>query len=124
MPTLGGQKTEKLVLPSSTPEDEAWVILNKNLPAKDALEFQDEDLKDTKSSFKILAKYIQEWNFTNADGTPSDITEENVGLLSVGDIVEITKALDLDVELPDLKKKQSVSTSSDSEPTPPSTTSS
>jgi len=81
MPKLIAQDrrpTKKLILPSSTKEDEAWVEVFTEVLTGD-LE-QVGNVGDLKGSATItgLVNLIKDWNFTDEDDKKAEITVENV----------------------------------------------
>lgn len=88
MPKIDAYRTEKITLPSSKENDEAYVTLRKDFVIGDREILIDEEMNDTEKAIKILARIIVDWNFT-IDGTPHTqklpITEENVNKIELQD---------------------------------------
>jgi hypothetical protein len=103
MPVLGDEKQVKITLPSSTPEEEAWVLLSTKMTAKDMLSMQT-DAAGAETTWSVLAAAIKDWNFTDKEGNKSPITPENCSLIPSQDMVAITKALGFQDALDDAKK--------------------
>jgi hypothetical protein len=104
MPTLGVFDTEKIILPSSKEGDQAWVVIKTNLTIGDVT--GSEGVDKMAASFKMLANIIREWNFTDKDGQIVPITEDNIKLMEISDVLEIQKRVKLPTEVMDeLKKK-------------------
>jgi hypothetical protein len=69
MPKLGGNiQQTKLVLPSSTEGDEAWVIVSHDLSLEDMIAVEGAD-SQTEAGIISLGRLIKDWNYTE-DGTP------------------------------------------------------
>lgn len=109
MPVLDRErKTKRVVLPSSTPEDEAWVEIYEDVLTGDMLALTDIQ-NQNEAGIVAMTKIIKDWNFTERDGkTKAPINAENVKKLSLSDLVHITdniKAFDKFRKLTEIKKK-------------------
>lgn len=84
---------QKVVLPSSTPDDEAWVELYTEVLTGD-LE-QVGNVGDLKGLATItgVVNLIKDWNFTKEDGSKEDITAENLRRLRQTDFMAIVEAV-------------------------------
>lgn len=118
MPVLKQERTEKrVVLPSSTPEDQAWVIIYTDIRTGDI--FPDALSGEVqRSTSDIVSRLIKEWNFTKPDGNKAEINAEYVALMDAVDLVYILKESGLEEKMKpfaDAKKKNSSSTSQPSQ---------
>lgn len=90
MPQLSSseQKIERYILPSTvdeTAENQAWVELDTTkLVAADVMAISDPE-NNLGTSLELLAKRVKNWNYTNADGTPTPINEDTIGRLDIND---------------------------------------
>lgn len=122
MPQLPSQGQEQQVyLPSTKdlPEaDRAWVKLQSGRILGGDLSGVDDPESEMGVAIAILAGRIKEWNFTEADGSPTPITLENVKRLELNDMNYLFEQLDLkqSVSLSTEEKKSSL-TSSEQAPT-------
>lgn len=109
MPVLNTErKTSRLVLPSSTPEDEAWVEIYEDLLVSDVIELSNNTENPTKGTISALASIIKDWNFTDKDGNKSEISFDTVKFMTLEDLIFITekaKAFTKLNSLADAKKK-------------------
>lgn len=115
MPVLAKErKTKRIELPSSTKEDPAWVMIYEDVLAGDMILISDIEGKG-QAGIEALSKIIMDWNFTEPDGvTKAEVTSGNIKLLSLEDMVEITKnitAFDKFKDLTEVKKNNSLNTS-------------
>ncbi len=119
MPQLQDLKTrptQKIVLPSSKPEDEAWVEVYTEPLADDIIYLSQFQGEKENSAVASIYRVIKDWNFTEKDGTKSPLTMDNVRRLSINDLVAIIEETQLDKKLErlsrltDSKKKNSPST--------------
>lgn len=83
---LTRRETKKLTLPSSTPEDEAYVIIYKEALAGDVEQMADAGENRGLAMMKALVNIIQDWNFEDEKGK-ADITLENVRRLKQKDLL-------------------------------------
>lgn len=118
MPTLGDRKIKKIILPSSEPNDEAWVEVYDVILAEDMLDLTpaSRDVKDIsrdETTFQVLSKIIKDWNFNDkTTGKKAEITEETVRKIPMVDAIKImeeTKAMDKFSQLSNVKKNLSPS---------------
>jgi len=114
MPILKSERSEKrIVLPSSTPEDEAWAIVYTDLRTGDIFS-TDPTQQTQRTTPEIVANLIKDWNFLQANGEKAPITSEFVALLDAVDLVYILKETGVEGKMrafTDAKKKNSSSTS-------------
>ena len=92
MPILSRKRpTTRIVLPSSTENDEAWVDVYNSANAEDVLCMQ-KDLDDkAKATMVGLARIISDWSFTDENLQKLEITPENIGLLDVKDFTYLSE---------------------------------
>lgn len=98
MPQLGVEKIKKLVLPSSTEDDQAVVEIDTNITGGQAADLYG-SLDEVQATFGILALAIRSWNFTDADGQPAPITVETVRKLSAKDFEFLSTELGEELNL-------------------------
>lgn len=117
MPTLPSQgETQQVFLPSTKDQpqpEQAWVKLQSGrVLGGDTVNVDDLESK-MGVALAILAGRIKEWNFTDADGTPTPITLENVKRLELEDMNFLFEKLDLQqtVSLSTEEKKSSLPSS-------------
>lgn len=78
-----------LLSTSQLPEsDQAWVKMDVGeMLGGDVMDLIDgDDVKAGTVSCAMLASRIKEWNFTKPDGTPEEITTENVRRMDMADL--------------------------------------
>ena len=114
MPTLKKDiKTKRIVLPKSSESgEEAWVDVETEFTVGH-LRGIDLEAPRMEVAVQLVAKIVKDWNFTEADGTKSPITEESIGFLPLDDINAIFEQAALDNKVATLsreKKSQSSST--------------
>lgn len=93
MPKLGNTQVERVTLPSSTPEDEAWVELNLSLTAGEVLSIRERGDDSAELSVAMLAKSIVNWNFTQDNGELEPVNEDNVKRLPAKDFNYLSEKL-------------------------------
>lgn len=84
-----GRKTKKIVLPSSTKKDEAWVEVYETVLTRDIVALSSLQEDQGKATITALTNIIKAWNFTDMEGKAVEVTVENVELLDFGDMLEI-----------------------------------
>jgi len=108
MPTLGEKKQKKIILPSSVPGDEAWVIVDTNITME--IVYAIENLEGKQADFEAFKRLIVDWNFTDKDKKKLEINAANIEKMNIFDIKAIKKELGIETAqkqpgLTDLKKK-------------------
>lgn len=95
MPVLGNKESDiKIVLPSSTAEDEAWVTVKSRLLLRDLIEVEESSPENQyRQTIASLANYITAWNFTDNEGNVVPITEDAILDFSQADYNYITEHL-------------------------------
>lgn len=79
MPILGKRDSDKkLVLPTSTPEDEAFVTVKSKLLLGDLVVIETNLENQYEQTIAGLANYITDWNFTDEAGNKLPITREQI----------------------------------------------
>ncbi len=120
MPVLNTLRTtKKLVLPSSTPEDEAWVEIYEELIGYDVVGLSEGGKSITKTTIVAISNLIHDWNFTDKEGKKVEINPETVKFLKPEDIYHIIEQAKLGEQyeaMADAKKK-TLSSSSQPKPT-------
>lgn len=118
MPTIGKEVFKEVKLVT-----EGAVVTLLTNPKSDLWEEMANQRTEKNGSALMLSKLITKWNFTEEDGTPSEITAENVQrALSAFDITAIMDALGLEeFILSDAKKNRSLATSTPEATPQPST---
>lgn len=81
------RQTKKIVLPSSTPDNEVWVEIYIDALAGDFEEMANVAEKRGTAIFAGIVNIIKDWNFEKDDGTKEDINLENVRRLKQSDII-------------------------------------
>lgn len=111
------EKLEKIYLPSTekdpVEENRGWVVMDVSpLLAGDADAVESGTKSGAAATRQMLAKRIKEWNYTQADGTPIDITAENLRFFNMEDFGFLQEKIEKGQEaLTDEEKKESSSTS-------------
>lgn len=121
MPVLqiSTEKLEKIFLPSTekAAEDEkAWVVMDISPMLTGDTEAVEQDAKNAgQATMYMLAARIKEWNFTELDGTPIDITYDAMKRMQLSDFGFLQKKLETgEGALTEDEKKASSSTLSPS----------
>jgi hypothetical protein len=87
MPVLKNlAQTKTVVLPSTKAlgeDEQIKVTLYTDVEATKMIQI--DESTDTNKAGRIIALYVAKWNLTNEDGTPLDVTPENVARLAYGD---------------------------------------
>jgi hypothetical protein len=114
--TLDERPTLKIVLPSSKPNDEAFVVAYTE-PLADDIAFIGRFRTDLDQvTIASIYRVIKDWNFTEKDGKKVEITMDNVRRLSATDLAEILDKTGINEkyervsQLEDAKKKPLSST--------------
>lgn len=103
MPKFKEPEIKRVVLPSlSSPGDEAYVMVRTFVQMKHVTDLQNE--KPENAAIIGLSRLIVEWNMENEDGSPAEITPENVGKLPAIDIAEIQRHITVPTNLSEEKK--------------------
>ena len=114
MPHLTSYETIKVVFPSTKdlPEDQrAWVEMRTEVLVEDLVSTNQVVSTGTfLDTVGTITRMIVEWNFTKEDGTPEDITEENVRRFKVSDFTALTESLTAKVL--SVEEKKSLSSTS------------
>lgn len=93
MPSLRTiRPTKKIILPSSTETEEAWVTVYEKPLAYDVVEINKFAGEPAEANNLMLVRLIADWNFT-IDGEKAPITEENVKVLDFDDYVAIMQGI-------------------------------
>lgn len=112
------EKLEKLYLPTSekapNEEDRAWVVMDVSPLLTGDADAVEQDAKNAGQATRyMLANRIKEWNFTEADGTPIEISYESLKRMELTDFSFLQgKIEDGEGALTDDEKKASSSMSS------------
>lgn len=113
MPQLGKQHSEKLVLPSSTEDEPAWVLVSRTISVGVSLVI--EKLKPEDQIFELMADCMKDWNFTDEDGKKAEITANNIKKMDAMDLLFMREKVDFQAILSrgmsKLKKNSSLRTS-------------
>lgn len=91
MPVLQKSATTKIVLPTTEklPEaEQAWVKVKNNLSLEDIIPTTQGDTELDKA-INGVANFISEWNYTNPDGSPIEITADSIKLIDWSDFTFI-----------------------------------
>lgn len=90
---LSRRPTKKIILPSSTKEDEAWVEIYTEALTGDLEEIG--NVGDQKGFATVMGikNIIKAWNFEDNDGKIAEITIENVRRLKQSDIMVIVEEM-------------------------------
>lgn len=101
---LKNRPSTKIVLPSSTKGDEAWVEVY-NEPLTDDIVFlsrysDDKEMSTVAGIFRVL----KAWNFTESDGKTAELSMENIKRLSVTDLAAIITQSKIDEKFAALAK--------------------
>ena len=84
MPVLESiKKTKKISLPSYEGSE---VVLYTDIFFEDVLKFDNIASPTTKELLEFLPQMIKEWNFTDKDKVPLEITAESIGKLKLPDV--------------------------------------
>lgn len=89
-------KPQKFVLPSTAelPEaDQAWVVLDVSPILTGDMIGMENIGGQIEISLSVLLNKITDWNYTEADGTTTPITLDNLKRLDVGDYMYLTAQL-------------------------------
>lgn len=109
MPVLQTErKTKKIVLPSSTPTDEAWVEIYEDIVAGDVIGMMSAGQDVNQATILAITGIIKSWNFTTKEGEIAEVNTDNVKFLPYEDLMEIvtkTTAFDKFQKL-DVKKNK------------------
>lgn len=97
MPSLMGEKIEKVYLPSTAgaenEADKAWVLINKSVSAAATIGIS-EILSGTESTAVTLANLIKDWNLTLPDSEEKAvINAENLLHLPHGDFAFLSEMM-------------------------------
>jgi hypothetical protein len=106
------EKLERVFLPSTEhlPDDEkAWVVMDVSpLLAGDAGNVGQDAETGADASLYMLTARIREWNFTERDGSPSDISLDNIKRLHLADLGHLQNKIEVgEGALTDEEKKAS-----------------
>lgn len=109
--TQDRRPTKKIILPSSTPDDEAWVEIYTEVLTGDLEQVGNvSDLKGLATVTGVV-NLIKAWNFTKDDGTIEDINIETVRRLKQADtmfiVEEVSKVKQTSLGITDETKKKS-----------------
>lgn len=108
MPTLTNENRplKRVLLPSSKPEDEAWIDIYTELLVEDSLGLPNDEVA---AGIIIASRIIKDWAFTEKDGiTKQAITSENIKHLTLNDFVFLSGLVsDLKAKLPLSDEKKS-----------------
>lgn len=101
--------TEKIILPSSTKKEEAFVVLYKEALAGDIEELGNAGALRGRSAMVGITNLIKDWNFTEENGVKSEINLDNVRRMKSEDITllfeYVEKAYDKVATLSKTEKK-------------------
>jgi hypothetical protein len=90
MPILNTERNfKKIILPSSTATDEAWVEVWDKVFTSDVIALSSYGGDKNKASIEIITSIIKDWNFTDSEGNKLPITSENVNFMSILDVAKI-----------------------------------
>ena len=109
------RETKKLILPTSTKDNEVWVEVYTEALAGDVEQMADAGDKRGLAMVTGLVNIIKDWNFEKDDGTKEEISIENVRRISQKDIVFIMSEIQAYNDLAGFdvaQKKNTVTTSS------------
>lgn len=95
MPVLKAKEVKEVTLPSSSPEDPAIVTINTRPTVGDFMILDTKTMSETQMTVKLLVRLIEKWNYTDEQGNPLPVNEENVSRLDPRDLEALTKELDL-----------------------------
>jgi hypothetical protein len=124
MPDLGAkQSTSQVDLPSSTPEDPAFVVLKHKLTLGDFAAVQEAE-GPFQQGVALLCRVISDWSFT-LNGEKAPITTEVLELLDSQDFIFLSKWVEANIKIDDAavsneqkKSFQSTLATSSTETTP------
>lgn len=88
------RKTKKLILPSSTKDNEVWVEVYEEAISGDFEEVANVGDKRGTAIVAGLVNIIKDWNFEKDDGSKEEITLDNVRRLKQPDLVFILQQVD------------------------------
>ena len=120
MPLLpAAERLEKIELPSTKnledENDRAWVVIDLSPARAGDVELLDQTMADGAMSIAVMTPRIREWNYTDSQGKPVEITYENVKCLNSDDFKYLTGLIDQTPgALSDEEKKASTPTSTQS----------
>lgn len=107
MPVLSSNIDVKRIIlkESSKPNDEAWVDIVGQVLMEHVY---DVDLGGDQQvvTVQVLSKTIKAWNFTNEEGTGLPITPENIKLLPLLDIAQISHESGLEQKFASLSNQK------------------
>jgi hypothetical protein len=118
MPKLNNperRQTKRIILPSSTKEDEAWVDIYEEAVAGDLEQVGDVHNLKGHATMVAITNIIKAWNFEDENGRVAEINIENVRRLRRDDISKLLdeiKAYDEVKPMTDEEKKSSLIDSS------------
>lgn len=108
MPILNNERSfKKIILPSSLPDDEAYVEVWDKVLTSDVVGLSEYQDNKNRAAVEMLVNIIKDWNFTDKDGVKLPVTAENVNFLDIRDfafIIEKTAAFKEIAEMSTVKK--------------------
>jgi hypothetical protein len=114
MPILQTERTfKRIVLPSSTKDDPAWVEVWEKLLTTDVVAISGAGTNQSEAAMRVITNIIKAWNFTDKAGVVLPVNFENVQHLSIQDfakIIEETSAFKEMEALTTQKKNNSLTT--------------
>jgi hypothetical protein len=87
MAVLGNKGSVRLFLPSTkglSEAEQAYVVVSSNITPEHLLGL-DADKPELVQNIQVLTNLIREWNFTDDNGSPVEITYDNVKKLDMAD---------------------------------------
>ena len=92
MPKLGLSNVQRIILPSSTPDDQAWVDIDLSPQAGLILDaFEGAEGSSARATALALVELIKQWNFADESGQTEPITFDNVRRMDVADFNHLDK---------------------------------
>lgn len=85
MPRLGRTNIVRLNMPSSTPDDPAWMDVNLTFDAGLVIDATDAGESNSAVIAAVLPRIITQWNYTGEDGEIAPINSDTVRKLPIGD---------------------------------------